>query len=218
CLPPLKRLIVSRGNRSGSVPVSPAKYFHSGIRERFADALANAIDTAKIAFAPSRDLSRVPSSSIKARSTSACSESSRPANARWIFPSTSATACRHPSPRYRRGSPSRSSCASASPVDAPEGTDAETGSPFSNRQVAKTVGRPRLSRISRAASLLTTGMRSAPQTPPQGPEFAPVDSPSAQPLHFADSLVPLHRDIQAETGPLPARDSTPDYGERLVPP
>src|SRR6201986_2866245 len=69
-----------------------------------------------------------------------------------------ATARRQPRPRYLLGSPSRSSKASAVPVDAPEGTDAEALLPSSRTQVARTVGRPRLSRISRPESCLIFGI------------------------------------------------------------
>src|ERR1700719_3399832 len=59
---------------------------------------------------------------------------------------------RQPRPRYRFISPSRSSKASAPPVDAPEGTDAEALTPPSRVHVANTVGLPRLSSTSRPAS------------------------------------------------------------------
>src|SRR5262249_27224417 len=45
-------------------------------------------------------------------------------------------------------SPSRSSNASAEPVEAPEGTDADAHAPPLSSQVTATVGRPRLSRTS----------------------------------------------------------------------
>ena len=65
---------------------------------------------------------------------------------------------RQPRPRYLFASPSRSSKASAVPVDAPEGTDAEALTPSSRTQVARTVGLPRLSRISRPESCLIVGI------------------------------------------------------------
>ena len=56
------------------------------------------------------------------------------------------------------GSPSLNSKASADPVDAPDGTEAEAVTPPSKTQVARTVGLPRLSRISRPKSLSIFGM------------------------------------------------------------
>src|SRR6185295_18964572 len=69
-----------------------------------------------------------------------------------------AAALRHPIPKYRVGSPSLSSKASAVPVEAPEGTEAEAKAPLSSRQVARTVGLPRLSRISRPVNCSIFGM------------------------------------------------------------
>jgi hypothetical protein len=69
-----------------------------------------------------------------------------------------AAAFRQPMPRYRLGSPSRSSQASAEPVDAPEGTEADAEIPPSRTQVARTVGLPRLSKISRPDNLSILGM------------------------------------------------------------
>ena len=48
--------------------------------------------------------------------------------------------------------------ASAVPVEAPEGTEAEANAPPSSRQVARTVGLPRLSRISRPVNFSIFGM------------------------------------------------------------
>jgi hypothetical protein len=53
---------------------------------------------------------------------------------------------------YRDGSPSRSSTASFSPVDAPEGTDALAVMPLSSAMCTRTVGFPRESNISKAKS------------------------------------------------------------------
>src|SRR2546422_2147082 len=55
-----------------------------------------------------------------------------------------------PCPAYAPGSPSRSSCASALPVDAPDGTEARPAIPPASSTSASTVGRPRESRIWRA--------------------------------------------------------------------
>src|SRR5215208_5250473 len=106
------------------------------------------METAKIAFAPSRDLVSVPSSSTSALSTSACPSKECQAKASCMAPPTFAAAVRHPRPPYRCGSPSLSSSASAEPVEAPEGTDAVPTAVLSSSQVAFRVGRPRLSKIS----------------------------------------------------------------------
>src|SRR2546421_6395906 len=64
------------------------------------------------------------------------------------------TALRTPLPLYRDASPSRSSSASRSPVDAPEGTAARPDAPDSSATSTSTVGLPRESRISRACTLV----------------------------------------------------------------
>src|SRR5262249_17896584 len=53
---------------------------------------------------------------------------------------------------------SRSSFASADPVEAPDGTDAFAAAPLFSRQAASTVGRPRLSRTSRPRSRSMMGI------------------------------------------------------------
>src|SRR2546422_2773636 len=60
------------------------------------------------------------------------------------------TASSTPFPPKRFGSPSRSSTASCSPVEAPLGTAARPAAPLDNVTSASIVGLPRLSRISRA--------------------------------------------------------------------
>src|SRR5207247_114680 len=68
---------------------------------------------------------------------------------------------RQPSPRYRRRSPSLSSTASNKPREAPEATDPVAMIPVSSLHRARTVGRPRLSRISiPSSSSITDTMRS----------------------------------------------------------
>src|ERR1700756_1600951 len=62
------------------------------------------------------------------------------------------TASRTPFPPKRFGSPSRSSTASCSPVEAPLGTAARPAAPLDNVTSASMVGLPRLSRISRACT------------------------------------------------------------------
>src|SRR5688572_8011656 len=71
-----------------------------------------------------------------------------------ISPMTFATALRTPLPRKRLGSPSRSSSASRSPVDAPDGTAARPNAPLSSVTSTSTVGLPRESRISRPCTLV----------------------------------------------------------------
>src|SRR5206468_1524094 len=62
------------------------------------------------------------------------------------------TASSTPLPPKRLPSPSRSSTASCSPVDAPLGTAARPVAPLASVTSASTVGWPRLSRISRACT------------------------------------------------------------------
>src|SRR5258708_23084717 len=64
--------------------------------------------------------------------------------------STFLTASSTPLPPNRFGSPSRSSTASCSPVEAPLGTAARPAAPLDRVTSASMVGLPRLSRISRA--------------------------------------------------------------------
>src|SRR5260221_6316741 len=110
-------------------------------------ARATAIDTPSSAFAPSRPLLGVPSSAIIAPSTARWS-AAFPVSAAAISPFTFATAFRTPLPPYRRVSPSRSSSASRTPVDAPDGTAARPITPPSSVTSTSTVGFPRESRIS----------------------------------------------------------------------
>src|SRR3954449_7862224 len=102
-----------------------------------------------MAFAPSRDLFGVPSSSTSTRSRPSWSVASRPATASAISPLTWPTACVTPLPRYW-APPSRSSVASNSPVDAPDGTAARPVAPERRASSTSTVGLPRESRIWRA--------------------------------------------------------------------
>src|SRR6185369_16053918 len=73
-----------------------------------------------------------------------------PCNAGAITSLTFRTACKTPLPPYRFLSPSRSSTASCSPVEAPDGTDARPVTPSAKTTSASTVGLPRESSISRA--------------------------------------------------------------------
>jgi hypothetical protein len=63
-----------------------------------AAARAKASETARIAFAPYRDLSGVPSSSTSASSMYCCLAKERPASASLSSPSIAATASRQPKP------------------------------------------------------------------------------------------------------------------------
>src|SRR6185503_7543620 len=86
---------------------------------------------------------------MRARSTSAWSSASKPCNAGAITSLTLRTAFNTPLPPYRFLSPSRSSTASCSPVEAPDGTAARPISPPARTTSASTVGLPRESSISR---------------------------------------------------------------------
>ena len=79
-----------------------------------------------------------------------CSMTFIPISSGAIISLTFETALRTPFPKYRFGSPSLSSIASCSPVDAPDGTEAIPVTPLSNVTSASTVGVPRESSISRA--------------------------------------------------------------------
>src|SRR6266567_1666411 len=123
-----------------------------------AAARATARDTPRIAFAPRRRLSAVPSSSISRSSKAACSDASTPRKATAIVCSTFATAWSVPRPAYRSASPSRSSSASALPVEAPEGTMARPEAPSPSVTSTSTVGLPRESSTSRARTELMLAM------------------------------------------------------------
>ena len=111
-------------------------------------ALAAAIETARIALAPSLDLSLVPSASSIALSTAYISEASSPVTASLITVLIFSTALSTPFPRYLDLSPSRSSSASNSPVDAPLGAVPLPTVPSARYTSASTVGFPLESNIS----------------------------------------------------------------------
>src|SRR5438105_11030196 len=111
------------------------------------------METARIALAPRRDLVVVPSSEIILWSRARWSAASRLATDLAISLLALATALRTPLPRYLDLSPSRSSRASCSPVEAPEGTAARPSAPPSRTTSASTVGLPRESMIWRAWTL-----------------------------------------------------------------
>ena len=91
----------------------------------------------------------VPSSSIIVRSSAPCSAARAPTRAAAISPLTLATARETPLPA-QASPPSRSSTASNSPVEAPDGTAASPRAPDSSATSTSTVGLPRESRIWRA--------------------------------------------------------------------
>ena len=103
-----------------------------------------------MAFAPSLPLLGVPSASIISASTAIWSVAAMPSSRGPSTSFTLRTASVTPFPTNRLGSPSLSSTASCSPVDAPLGTAARPWAPLDSTTSASTVGLPRLSRISRA--------------------------------------------------------------------
>ena len=111
-------------------------------------ALAVAIETARMALAPSFDLSLVPSASIMALSTAYISDASSPVTASFIIVLIFSTAFNTPFPRYLDLSPSLSSSASNSPVDAPLGAVPLPTVPSARYTSASTVGFPLESNIS----------------------------------------------------------------------
>src|SRR5918996_1413212 len=113
---------------------------------------------ASMALAPSFDLSSVPSSSSMTRSTSRWSSASTSARAGPITSSTCRHASSTPFPPNRLASPSRSSTASCSPVEAPDGTAARPVAPSASTTSASTVGFPRESSTSRARIRSMGGM------------------------------------------------------------
>jgi len=91
----------------------------------------------------------VPSTEFSSRSIAAWFEASSPWTASAISPLTFATARVTPLPSHS-WPPSRSSVASNSPVEAPDGTAARPQAPERTLTSTSTVGLPRLSWISRA--------------------------------------------------------------------
>lgn len=146
CAPPLRMFIIGTGRTSA---LTPPKNRYRGRPSAFAAARALARETAKIAFAPSRDLSGVPSRRSMAVSISPVWEASMPVSAAHISVLIFFTARSTPFPPKRAGSASRSSKASNCPVEAPLGTAAVPLTPFCKRTTASTVGFPRESIISR---------------------------------------------------------------------
>src|SRR5712691_11017201 len=111
------------------------------------------METARMALAPRRDFEGVPSREIILWSRARWSAASRPAMDLAISVLVLATALSTPLPRYFDLSASRSSRASCSPVEAPEGTAARPSTPPSRMMSASTVGLPRESMTWRAWTL-----------------------------------------------------------------
>ena len=106
----------------------------------FAAHLATASDTPSIAFAPSLPLFSVPSRFIINLSIDTWSVTSISKISGAITLFTLSTAFNTPFLAYLFGSPSLSSTASCSPVDAPDGTIADPIAPDSAKTVTSTVG------------------------------------------------------------------------------
>ena len=120
CAPPLRIFIIGTGS---TCAFGPPKERNKERSAEFADALATASDAPRIAFAPSRDLLGVPSSSIIVVSIKRCSLESNPMIFGAISLFKNAIAFSTPLPKYLLP-PSLSSDASNAPVDAPLGTAA----------------------------------------------------------------------------------------------
>src|SRR3974390_1185258 len=124
------------------------------------------METARMALAPRRDLVGVPSREIIFWSRARWSAASEPQSVLAISALTWETALRTPLPRYLDLSPSRSSRASCSPVEAPEGTIARPEAPDSRLTSASTVGLPRESRTWRGRiGIILVDMKA--QAPPR---------------------------------------------------
>src|SRR5262245_15030400 len=93
--------------------------------------------------------------------------------------STFLTASSTPFPTYRLASLSRSSSASCSPVDAPDGTAARPRAPDDRMTSASTVGLPRESRISRAPISMISVMLAVYLEPASGSRVGCVNLPVA---------------------------------------
>src|SRR5271168_1033916 len=143
--------IIGQGSRFAELSVEyRERYLYNGCFSATAAAREAAMETARIALAPRRDLVGVPSSEIILWSRPRWSAASKPMTALASSPLALAAALSTPLPRYLVLSPSRSSSASCSPVDAPDGTAPRPNAPPSRRTSASTVGFPRESRTWRA--------------------------------------------------------------------
>ena len=156
--PPLITFSIGTGSVAAS---SPPRWRYSGCPLSAAAAFAAASETPRIAFAPRRPLFSVPSRAISFRSSASWSSASTPASSPAISPLTFATAFVTPLPP-QGAPPSRSSTASCTPVEAPDGTAARPKAPDSSSTSTSTVGLPRESRIWRPCSRLIALIRVAP--------------------------------------------------------
>src|SRR2546423_14519376 len=110
------------------------------------------------------------------------------------------TASSTPFPPKRFGSPSRSSTASCSPVEAPLGTAARPAAPLDNVTSASMVGLPRLSRISRAWTAMIVLMMAptlAVGSVRVNARFQPNDRGTDA---VAQLLASLHRQVDGRDG------------------
>ena len=139
-------LIIGSGSRGGSFA---ARSRHRGTPRPAAAAIAQATDAASTALAPSRSSADVPSRARRSSSMLSWSPASAPRSASAISSFTCATADCVPLPA-KRSAPSRSSCASCVPTDAPEGTIASPSAPPASVTTHATVGVPRESSASQA--------------------------------------------------------------------
>src|SRR5260370_22455903 len=110
------------------------------------------METERMALAPRRDFEGVSSREIILWSRARWSAAWRPGMDLAIWVLALATALSMPFPRYFDLSPSRSSRASCSPVEAPEGTAARPSAPPASSTSASTVGLPRESMTWRACT------------------------------------------------------------------
>ena len=147
CLPPFMTFIIGTGR---TLALGPPKYLYRGNPQESAAALATARDTANVALAPNTLLNSVPSIASIVSSIPTWSVTSIPINFGAINSLTFLTAFNTPCPPKRVLSPSRSSTASRSPVEAPDGTIARPTAPPSVTTSHSTVGLPRESITSRA--------------------------------------------------------------------
>mmetsp|Transcript_43805 Transcript_43805/g.69328 ORF Transcript_43805/g.69328 Transcript_43805/m.69328 type:complete len:205 (-) Transcript_43805:1323-1937(-) len=160
-LPPLMTLKDGTGitNLSIGFPASLAMYWYRGISLAAAPARQTAMETARIAFAPSLDFEKphsflLPSSSLTiASSMPFWSLTSMPISLGAMRVLTLSTALRTPFPSKRPLSLSRSSNASYIPVEAPLGTAARNNA-HSVQRSTSTVGFPLESKISRARIII----------------------------------------------------------------
>jgi len=149
CFPPFITFIIGTGR---TLELIPPRYLYKGMPKDSAAARATAMDTARIALAPSFPLFSVPSRSIIILSISTWSKALSPTISLDIISFMFSTALRVPFPLYLFLSPSLSSRASNLPVDAPDGTIAIPLAPEVSTTSASTVGFPLESRTSLACT------------------------------------------------------------------